>query len=71
MFTAFNRISVTGTELLLYLEQLSCVQPADLLPFADVLVANLPSVLLTSVPRRITDLVRKLWIRLNTVMPRR
>ena len=59
--------------LLLQLEELcSCCSGAELLPYAHVLISNMWRVTSSpGVPRRVHDLMKQLWCKLNTVMPRK
>ncbi|CAI9724064.1 integrator complex subunit 2-like [Octopus vulgaris] len=53
------------------LDSLLLIPARDLLVYADCVVAALPSILNASVPRRVQDLIKKIWFRLHGLMPRR
>lgn len=53
------------------LERLTLLSPGDLIPYAEALTSSMALLLEPAVPRRILQTVNKLWISLNTVMPRR
>lgn len=53
------------------LERLTLLSPGDLIPYAEALTCSMALLLEPAVPRRILQTVNKLWISLNTVMPRR
>lgn len=45
--------------------------PTDLWPLAELFTQNFKKILGNNVPRLIQELYRKVWLRLNTVLPRR
>ncbi|KAK7087171.1 integrator complex subunit 2-like [Littorina saxatilis] len=47
------------------------LSPVDLQKFADPLVTSLPSLLGDSVPRKILDLVQRVWFKCHSLTPRR
>lgn len=53
------------------LEHLTLLSPGDLIPYAEALTASMALLLEPTVPRRLTQTLNKLWMGLNTVMPRR
>uniref|UniRef100_A0A4W4DWR8 Integrator complex subunit 2 n=1 Tax=Electrophorus electricus TaxID=8005 RepID=A0A4W4DWR8_ELEEL len=53
------------------LEPLTLLSAADLIPYAEALTANMGLLLQPGVARRLLQTVSKLWMVLNTVMPRR
>ncbi|GAB1607223.1 integrator complex subunit 2-like [Argonauta hians] len=53
------------------LDSLLVIPARDLLVYADCIVASLPAILSPSVPRRVQDLIKKIWFRLHGLMPRR
>lgn len=53
------------------LEHLTLLSPGDLIPYAEALTASMALLLEPAVPRRILQTLNKLWMGLNTVMPRR
>lgn len=53
------------------LEHLTLLSPGDLIPHAEALTTSMSLLLEPSVPRRILQTLNKLWMGLNTVMPRR
>ena len=67
----FQTIEQHHVPLLLQLEELCCYSGAELLPYSHVLIASLSRVFAPGLPRRLPDLMKKLWCKLNTVMPRK
>jgi len=59
------------TQLMQILEHLTLLSAGELIPYAEVLTSNMNHLLNAGVPRRILQTVNKLWMVLNTVMPRR
>ncbi|KAL0182656.1 hypothetical protein M9458_022031, partial [Cirrhinus mrigala] len=57
--------------LLRILEHLTLLSAGDLIPYAEALTASMGLLLEDSVSRRILQTVNKLWMVLNTVMPRK
>ena len=53
------------------LEHLTLLSAGDLMPYAEALTGSLTLLLQPGVPRRILQTLNKLWMVLNTVMPRR
>lgn len=53
------------------LEHLTLLSPGDLIPYAEALTGSMGLLLESAVPRRILQTLNKLWMGLNTVMPRR
>lgn len=53
------------------LEHLTLLSASDLIPYVEVLMSNMSRLLNVGVSRRIFQTVNKLWMVLNTVMPRR
>lgn len=53
------------------LEHLTLLSPENLIPYVEVLSASMSLLLEPAVPRCILQAVKKLWVALNTVMPRR
>lgn len=53
------------------LEHLTLLSPENLIPYAEALTASMSLLLEPAVPRCILQTLKKLWIGLNTVMPRR
>ncbi|XP_030648609.1 integrator complex subunit 2 [Chanos chanos] len=68
---AFQNLPTSGPRLLRILEHLTLLSASDLIPYAEVLTANMGRLLEEGVSRRILQTVNKLWMVLNTVMPRR
>ncbi|XP_076876530.1 integrator complex subunit 2 [Brachyhypopomus gauderio] len=67
----FQQAVHSGPALLRMLEPLTLLSAADLLPYAQALTANMGLLLQPGVARRVLHTVNKLWMVLNTVMPRR
>lgn len=53
------------------LESLLLIPARDLLVYADCVVSALPHSLSSMMPRKVQDLVKKIWFRLHGLMPRR
>ncbi|KAK0139693.1 Integrator complex subunit 2 [Merluccius polli] len=68
---AFQKLPSSSPRLMRILEQLTLLSPADLIPYAEALTTSMCLLLGSAVPRRILQTVNKLWVGLNTVMPRR
>ncbi|XP_031822386.1 integrator complex subunit 2 isoform X2 [Sarcophilus harrisii] len=68
---AFSVLQVSHTQVMQILEHLTLVSASELIPYAEVLTSNMNQLLNSGVPRRILQTVNKLWMVLNTVMPRR
>ena len=56
---------------MLMLSKLNQFEPRLLIPYADVVVCTLHAALEASVPLRLQTLLRDLWMKLNTIIPRR
>uniref|UniRef100_A0A3Q2VWU2 Integrator complex subunit 2 n=1 Tax=Haplochromis burtoni TaxID=8153 RepID=A0A3Q2VWU2_HAPBU len=68
---AFQKLPSGSPRLMRILEHLTLLSPGDLIPYAEALTASMALLLEPAVPRRILQTVNKLWMGLNTVMPRR
>ncbi|KAG8451680.1 hypothetical protein GDO86_003751 [Hymenochirus boettgeri] len=68
---AYSLLQSNHTQVMQILEQLTLLSASDLIPYAEVLTSNMSQLLNVGVPRRILQTVSKLWMTLNTVMPRR
>uniref|UniRef100_A0A8C3T4N0 Integrator complex subunit 2 n=1 Tax=Chelydra serpentina TaxID=8475 RepID=A0A8C3T4N0_CHESE len=68
---AFSMLPGNHTQVMQILEHLTLLSAGELIPYAEVLTSNMNQLLNTGVPRRILQTVNKLWMVLNTVMPRR
>ncbi|XP_076024838.1 integrator complex subunit 2 [Genypterus blacodes] len=68
---AFQKLPSSSPRLMRILEHLTLLSPGDLIPYAEALTASMALLLEPSVPRRILQTLNKLWMGLNTVMPRR
>ncbi|XP_068124850.1 integrator complex subunit 2 [Hyperolius riggenbachi] len=68
---AFTVLQSNHTQLMQILEHLTLLSASDLIPYAEVLSANMGQLLNVGVPCRILQTINKLWMTLNTVMPRR
>ncbi|KAG8008224.1 Integrator complex subunit 2 [Nibea albiflora] len=69
--TAFQKLPSSSPRLMRILEHLTLLSPGDLIPYAEALTASMALLLEPAVPRRILQTLNKLWMGLNTVMPRR
>lgn len=68
---AFQKLPSSSPRLMRILEHLTLLSPADLIPYAEALTTSMALLLEPAVPRRILQTLNKLWMGLNTVMPRR
>ncbi|XP_063311286.1 integrator complex subunit 2 isoform X1 [Pelobates fuscus] len=68
---AFSLLQCNHTQVMQILEHLTLLSASALIPYAEVLTANMSQLLNVGVPRRILQTINKLWMTLNTVMPRR
>uniref|UniRef100_A0A673G0K2 Integrator complex subunit 2-like n=1 Tax=Sinocyclocheilus rhinocerous TaxID=307959 RepID=A0A673G0K2_9TELE len=68
---AFQNVLSGGSRLLRILEHLTLLSAGDLIPYAEALTASMGLLLEDGVSRRILQTVNKLWMVLNTVMPRK
>uniref|UniRef100_A0A8D3DGZ2 Integrator complex subunit 2 n=1 Tax=Scophthalmus maximus TaxID=52904 RepID=A0A8D3DGZ2_SCOMX len=68
---AFQKLPSSSPRLMRILEHLTLLSPGDLIPYAEALTDSMALLLDSSVPRRILQTLNKLWMGLNTVMPRR
>ncbi|MBN3272797.1 INT2 protein, partial [Polyodon spathula] len=68
---AFQMVPSNNTRLMQILEHLTLLSASDLIPYVEVLMSNMSRLLSVGVSRRIFQTVNKLWMVLNTVMPRR
>lgn len=68
---AFQKLPSGSPRLMRILEHLTLLSPGDLIPYAEALTASTALLLEPAVPRRILQTLNKLWMGLNTVMPRR
>lgn len=57
------------SQALISLEELSVSSSKQILPFADVILRNLPRLLESGVPRKLTELTKSVWLTLNTIIP--
>uniref|UniRef100_A0A3Q4ASC6 Uncharacterized protein n=1 Tax=Mola mola TaxID=94237 RepID=A0A3Q4ASC6_MOLML len=68
---AFQKLPSSSPRLMRILEHLTLLSPGDLIPYAEALTSSMGLLLESAVPRRILQTLNKLWMGLNTVMPRR
>ncbi|XP_051972929.1 integrator complex subunit 2-like [Xyrauchen texanus] len=68
---AFQNIISGGPRLLRILEHLTLLTAGDQIPYAEALTSSMGLLLEDGVSRRVLQTVNKLWMVLNTVMPRR
>ncbi|KAM6970380.1 integrator complex subunit 2 [Aplochiton taeniatus] len=68
---AFQKLPSGGPRLMRILEHLTLLTPGDLIPYAEALTASVGLLLEAGAPRRILLTLNRLWMGLNTVMPRR
>uniref|UniRef100_A0A6Q2YNK7 Integrator complex subunit 2 n=1 Tax=Esox lucius TaxID=8010 RepID=A0A6Q2YNK7_ESOLU len=68
---AFQKVPSSCPRLIRILDHLTLLSAGDLIPYAEALTGSMGLLLGPGVPRRIPQTVNKLWMVLNTVMPRR
>uniref|UniRef100_A0A8D0CEV5 Integrator complex subunit 2 n=1 Tax=Scleropages formosus TaxID=113540 RepID=A0A8D0CEV5_SCLFO len=68
---AFCTLPSSGPRLMQMLEYLTLLSASDLIPYAEALTSSMSLLLSNGVSRRVLQTVNKLWMVLNTVMPRR
>uniref|UniRef100_A0A7N8YD75 Integrator complex subunit 2 n=1 Tax=Mastacembelus armatus TaxID=205130 RepID=A0A7N8YD75_9TELE len=68
---AFQKLPSSSHRLMRILEHLTLLSPGDLIPYAEALTSSMALLLEPAVPRRVLQTLNKLWMGLNTVMPRR
>lgn len=68
---AFEEIEQCPSKLIKLLRQMMRMPPTDIWPHAELFILYIKRILPTTVPRLIQELYRSVWIRLNTVLPRR
>ncbi|XP_053222629.1 integrator complex subunit 2 [Podarcis raffonei] len=68
---AFSALQANHTQVLQILEHLTLLSAGELIPYAEALTSNMNQLLYPGIPRRILQTVNRLWMALNTVMPRR
>uniref|UniRef100_A0A8B9HI12 Integrator complex subunit 2 n=1 Tax=Astyanax mexicanus TaxID=7994 RepID=A0A8B9HI12_ASTMX len=68
---SFQDVVQSGHRLMRILEHLTLLSAGDLIPYAEALTASISLLLEEGVSRRVLQTVNKLWMVLNTVMPRR
>ncbi|KAL4608764.1 integrator complex subunit 2 [Arapaima gigas] len=68
---AFRMLPSSGPRLMQILEYLTLLSASNLIPYAEALTSSMSLLLNNGVSRRVLQTVNKLWMVLNTVMPRR
>uniref|UniRef100_A0A4W5NE89 Uncharacterized protein n=1 Tax=Hucho hucho TaxID=62062 RepID=A0A4W5NE89_9TELE len=68
---AFQKVLSSGPRLMRMLDHLTLLSAGDLIPCVEALTGSMGLLLGPGVPRRIPQTLNKLWMVLNTVMPRR
>lgn len=68
---AFEEIDACPWKVIKLLRLMLRKAPCDIWPLAETIIRYFRSILKPSVPRLIQDLYKQVWIRLNTVLPRR
>lgn len=68
---AFEEIDTCPSKVIKLLRLMLRKQPTDIWPLAETFITYFREILKCSVPRVIQDLFKQVWIRLNTVLPRR
>nr|CAG4640631.1 EOG090X0154 [Eulimnadia texana] len=68
---AFETIASNPAPAMLFMRQLLTLNPKELWSLASVFIKKFRTVLNTGVPRQAQDLYRQVWLRLNSILPRR
>lgn len=68
---AFEEIDKCPSKTIKMLRHLMKMTPTDVWPHAELFIQHIQKILGIGVPRLIQELYKKVWIRLNTVLPRR
>ncbi|XP_055636441.1 integrator complex subunit 2 [Toxorhynchites rutilus septentrionalis] len=68
---AFEEIEFNPAKTIKLLKIMMKKPPTNLWPLADILIRYFKSILSCTVPRLVQELYKNVWIRLNTVFPRR
>lgn len=71
LLEAFEEIEQCPSKLIKVLRQMMRQPPTDIWPHAELFILYIKRILPTTVPRLVQELYRNVWIRLNTVLPRR
>lgn len=69
--TAFDALETCPAKTMKLLKLMLTKSPTEIWPLARIFIQYFKSILDTNVPRLIQKLYRQIWIRLNTVLPRR
>ncbi|KAL4223618.1 Integrator complex subunit 2 [Mactra antiquata] len=67
---ALSTVPENSTNLLIVMQQMINLPAEELLPFTDDIVQSLPVILSASVPRKLTDLMKKIWFKIHSLTPR-
>lgn len=68
---AFEEIDKCPSKTIKVMRHLLKMTPTDVWPHAELIIQYIQKILAVGVPRLIQELYKKIWIRLNTVLPRR
>ena len=71
LFAALRTLTTCPMKMISQLQAMLKLAAPDLLQFTDSIVSSLPIMLDEVVPRKIVDLVKKVWFLLHSVSPRR
>ncbi|WAR02639.1 INT2-like protein, partial [Mya arenaria] len=67
---ALAKLEENSLELMEILQQVLNLPVEELHPFSEEIVSCLPLVLTPEVPRKVVDLVKKVWFKIHSLMPR-
>ncbi|XP_052246674.1 integrator complex subunit 2-like isoform X3 [Dreissena polymorpha] len=67
---ALDTLDTNCCAMLVMLEQILALPVEELWPFTDLVVSCLPRILSPDVPRKVVDLVKKVWFKIHSLMPR-
>ena len=68
---AVNSLHKNPTLMLIALESILTLPKEELLAFSEEVFSSLPQILAVNVPRKVVDLVNKVWFKLHSLTPRR
>lgn len=68
---AFEEMHISAAKVIRLLRMMLRKSPSDIWPLADTFIQYIRHILDSKVPRLIQDLYKQVWIRLNTVLPRK
>ena len=68
--SALKSVSERPSHCLLLLEQVASKEPVNIIPYEEAIVSHMGLLLEPTVPRKLLEATKTVWIKLNTVAPR-